>query len=106
MLRLHPSPLCYPFPKHSYLGELVKSLGADITLDDVLAILDEHYNNVKALDALKQELFQLQMGEKETVFEGGSSVKAPPSSGGIIPRTFSARPHHQAEAGLLLWRAA
>ena len=42
-----------------YLGELVRSLGTDITLDDVLTILDEHYNNVKALDALNQELFQL-----------------------------------------------
>ena len=39
----------------------------DITLDDVLTILDEHYNNVKALDALNQEFFQLCMGEKETV---------------------------------------
>ena len=29
----------------------------DITLDDVLTILDEHYNNVKTLDALNQELF-------------------------------------------------
>ena len=36
---------CYP-------GELVWSSGTDITLDDVLMILDEHYNNVKALDAL------------------------------------------------------
>ena len=35
-----------------YLGELVMSLGMDITLDDVLTILDEHYNNVKALDVL------------------------------------------------------
>ena len=42
-----------------YLGELARSLGTDITLDDVLTILDEHYNNVKALDALNQELFQL-----------------------------------------------
>ena len=42
-----------------YLGELVRSSGTDITLDDVLTILDEHYNNVKALDALNQELFQL-----------------------------------------------
>ena len=42
-----------------YLGELMRSLGTDITLDDVLTILDEHYNNVKALDALNQELFQL-----------------------------------------------
>ena len=39
----------------------------DITLDDVLTILDEHYNNMKALDDLKQELFQLWMADKETV---------------------------------------
>ena len=37
-----------------YPGELVQSSGTDITLDDVLMILDEHYNNVKALDALNQ----------------------------------------------------
>ena len=43
----------------------------DITLDDVLTILDEHYNNVKALDALNQELFQLQMADKETVLDWG-----------------------------------
>ena len=39
--------------------------------DGILTILDEHYNNVKALDALNQELIQLQMGEKETVSEWG-----------------------------------
>ena len=39
----------------------------DITLDDILTILDEHYNIVKALDALNQELCQLHMGKKETV---------------------------------------
>ena len=50
-----------------YPGELAWSSGTDITLDDVLAILDEHYNNVKALDALNQELFQLRMADKETV---------------------------------------
>ena len=42
-----------------YLGELVRSSGTDITLDDVLTILNEHYNNIKALDAFNQELFQL-----------------------------------------------
>ena len=42
----------------------MKSLGTDITLDNVLTILDEHYNNVKALIALNQEIFHLQMGEK------------------------------------------
>ena len=40
----------------------------DVTLDDVLTILDE---NIKALDALNQELFQLWMGEKETVLDWG-----------------------------------
>ena len=45
----------------------MQSFGMDITLDDVLTILDEHYNNIKALDALNQELFQLQMAGKETV---------------------------------------
>ena len=35
-----------------YPGELVQSSGMDITLDDVLTILDEHYYNMKALDAL------------------------------------------------------
>ena len=43
----------------------------DITLDNVLAILDEHYNNVKALDALNQQLFQLHMVDKETISDWG-----------------------------------
>ena len=43
----------------------------DITLDDILTIFDEHYNNVKALDTLNQELFQLHMGEKEMVSDWG-----------------------------------
>ena len=43
----------------------------DITLDDVLTILDEHFNNVKVLGVLNQELFQLQMVDKETVSEWG-----------------------------------
>ena len=43
----------------------------DITLDDVLTILDEHYNNVKVLDVLNQELFQLWMADKETVLDWG-----------------------------------
>ena len=50
-----------------YPRELVQSSGMDITLDNVLTILDEHYNNVKALDTLNQELFQLQMADKETM---------------------------------------
>ena len=55
---------------HGYPGELVQSSGMDITLDDVL-ILDEQYNNMKALDVLNQELFQLWMADKETVLDWG-----------------------------------
>ena len=54
-----------------YPGELVWSSGMNITLDDMLIILGEHYNNVKALDTLNQELFQLQMADKETILDWG-----------------------------------
>ena len=60
-----------PYTIQCYPGELVQSSGTDITLDDVLIILDEHYNNEKALDALNQELFQLWMADKETVSDWG-----------------------------------
>ena len=50
-----------------YPGKLVQSSSMDIISDDVLTILDEHYNNMKALDALNKELFQLWMADKETV---------------------------------------
>ena len=46
---------------------IVQSSGMGITLDNVLTILDEHYNNVKALDALNQQIFQLWMVDKETI---------------------------------------
>ena len=63
------------FPMLSVLYKVTQgswwSLGTDITLHDVLTILDEHYNNVKALGALNWELFQLSMGEKETVSDMG-----------------------------------
>ena len=54
-----------------YPGELMWSSGTDITLDNALTILDEHYNNVKALDALNQELFQMRMADKEMVSDWG-----------------------------------
>ena len=49
----------------------MQSSGTDITLDNVFTISDENYNNVKALDALNQELFQLWMADKETVSDWG-----------------------------------
>ena len=54
-----------------YPGKLVWSTGTDMTLDDVLTILDKNYNNMKALDILNQELFQLWMVDKETVLDWG-----------------------------------
>ena len=54
-----------------YPGELVQSSGTDITLNEVLTILDKHYNNVKTLDTLNQELFQMRMADKETVSDWG-----------------------------------
>ena len=66
-----------PYIIHSlqgYIGELVRSLGTDITLDCMLTVLDEHYINVKALDTLNQELFQLWMSEKEMVSDWGGCL--------------------------------
>ena len=54
-----------------YPGELDQSSGTDITLDQVLMILDEHYNNVKALNTLNQELVQMRMADKESVLNWG-----------------------------------
>ena len=54
-----------------YPGELVWGSDTDIMLDDVLTILDKHYNNVKVLDAPNQELIQLRMANKETVLDWG-----------------------------------
>ena len=54
-----------------YPDEFVWSSSMDITLDDMLTILDEHYHNVKALDALNQVLFWLRMVDKETVSDWG-----------------------------------
>ena len=52
----------------------MRSLWMDITLDDILNILGEYYNNVKALDMLNQELFQMHMGKKETVSDWGACL--------------------------------
>ena len=69
-----------------YLGELVWSSGMDITLDDGLTILDKHYNNEKALDALNQELIQLRMVDKETVLDWGvPPFQASPGSSCFLP---------------------
>ena len=56
---LQPPSICHLVFARVPYGELVGSFGMDITLDNVLTILDKHYNNMKALDALNQELLKL-----------------------------------------------
>ena len=68
----------------------------DITLDDVLMILNEHYNKVKALDALNQELFQLWMADKETISDWGICLSRHLQVlGASLPNCFP--PDHVAE---------
>ena len=42
-----------------FLGNLVRSLGEDATLNDVLQMLDEYYGIVMMFDALSKELYSL-----------------------------------------------
>ena len=86
-----------------YPGELVWSSGTDITLDDVLMILDEHYNNVKVLDVLNQELFQLWMADKETIGLGHLPLKAFANISSFLSRLLSPRSCSRTEEGSLLW---
>ena len=54
-----------------YPGELVQSSSMDITLDNVLTVLDEHYNNVKELDALIRSYSNYIWQKKETISDWG-----------------------------------
>ena len=90
-----------------YNGELIQSSGMDITLDDVLTILDEHYNNVKALDALNQEVFQLWMVDKETVSDWGVCLSRHLQVlAASFPDCFSPRLCGRVEEKLLLWQTS
>ena len=67
----------------------MRSSGMDITLDDLLTILDKHYNNIKALDTLNQELFQLQMQERKPYQTGCLVIQTPPNFGCLaFPECF------------------
>ena len=87
-----------------YPRELVWGSGTDITLDDTLTILDEHYNNVKALNALNQELFQIRMADKETVSDWGVCLsRRLTNTGSVLPRPLLSRSHSQTEERSFLW---
>ena len=46
-------------------GDLARSLGEDVTLIDVLQMLDEHYGVMITFDALSKELHSLKQGSRE-----------------------------------------
>ena len=84
-----------------YPGELVQSFRMD-----VLTILDKHYNNIKALDALNQELFQPLNGRQgDCVGLGHLPIETPQSSGHFISRMLPSQLSGQVEMQLLLWQA-
>ena len=77
----------------------MRSLGIDITLDDVLAILDEHYNNVKALGCFESGALSATHGEKrDSIRLMCVPVETPAGSHSIIPRMFSSGPYSHVEA--------
>ena len=87
-----------------YPGQLVQGSGTDITLDDVLTILDEHYNNVKALNAFNQELFQMRMADKETCIRMGCPpLQTLTNISSILPRAFSSGLSSRTEERSFLW---
>ena len=48
-----------------------QELGEDATLNDVLQILDEHYDVIMMFDILSKELYSLKQGSSENVAEFG-----------------------------------
>ena len=87
-----------------YPRELVQSSSMDITLDDVLTILDEHYDNMKALDAMNKELFQVWMVDKETVSDWGICLSRHLQVlATSFPDCFSPRLCGRVEERSLLW---
>ena len=52
-----------------FSGDLVRSLGKDATLDDVLQILDKHYGVIMTFNALSKELYLLKQGMGENMAE-------------------------------------
>ena len=100
-----------PFILYKVIWGSVRSSGTDILLDDVLTILDEHYNNVKAFGCFESGTLSSMNGWERQYWTGGVPVETPPGSCGIIPRTFPSGPHNWAEVwpfygGLPKWLKA
>ena len=54
-----------------FLGDLVRSLGEDATLGDILQTLDEHYGVVMTFNGLSKELYTLKQGSGKNVAKFG-----------------------------------
>ena len=54
-----------------FLGELVRCLGKDATLGDVLLTLNKHYGIMMTFDTLSKELYSLKQGMEENMTEVG-----------------------------------
>ena len=52
-----------------FLGDLSRSLTKDATLNDVLWMLDEHYNVVMTFNTLSKELYSLRKGSSKNIAE-------------------------------------
>ena len=89
-----------------YPGELVQSSGTDITLDDMLTILDEHYNNVKAPDVLNQELSNYEWLIKKLYQTGCLLFEAFANISSFLSRPLSPRSCSRVEEGSLLWQTS
>ena len=92
-----------PYVIHSlqgFLGELVRSSGMNITLDDILTILDEHYNNVKSFGCLESgALSAIDGWKRDSVGLGGMSFQTPPSLSNLISWQVSIRPSGWTKVG-------
>ena len=51
--------------------DLARSLGKDVTLSDILQMLDKHYGVVMMFNALSKGLYSLKQGSRESVAEFG-----------------------------------
>ena len=82
-------------------GNLAMSLGKDVTLSNVLQILDEHYDVVMMFQALSKELYSLKQGSYENMAEFGVCL----SQQVRVSRKDPAGAHGGDEAWSLLWRS-
>ena len=86
-------------------GDLVRSLGEDATLGDVLWTLDEHCGDVMTFDTLRKEVYSLKQGMGENVAEFGVCLAQQIQ---ILQMGYHSRIQQEhvegVEAGSLLWR--